>query len=924
MRFQIMGPLRVRDGERDRTPATPKHRDLLAVFILNAGRPLTPARLRHLLWPREDGDRSDSLVRGYVGQLRRLLGEGAITTSAGTYTLVIGDDALDVDRFRRLVERGLRAARGGRDEQARSDLTEALDLWRGPVLEDVDPDGHRWVETPALREELEELRLLALERSVDLDLKAGRHRELVPGLRGLTRSHPLWQRFHGQYMLALYRSGRRVEALETYARLRAALDEGHAIEPDPELQLLYHRMLHDDVSLHVSAGPPVLLPHDIAHFTGRREPLERLDRLTADAATPARVVIHGQAGAGKSALAVHAAWQARDRFPDGLFYADLRGDHGHPADPGAVLEDLLRWLGCPAQAVPAGLADRERLFRAYTGGRRLLLLLDNAADEAQVRPLLASCPTFVTARSALAGLADAVRVPVEVLGDDDAAEVLTRLIGPERAKAERPAVLRLARLCGGLPMALRVAGARLAARPEWTVDHLAGLLADERRRLDLLHAGDQTVRGVYAIGYEGLPGKARRVLRSLGALGAPDFGQWVAEVFGDDAETLVDAGLLETHTIDVAGQVRYRLHDLTRLYAREQLLATGGPDAVRETLAHVLAVALTLVRASRFPLLSGMAPGPGTSFATTDIRRSVTWLAAERGFLASLVDDLHRAGLWDGCARLAHLLVPFLERHRFLGTWRRTGEQALSAARQAADPHAEALALRDLGDLHRAERHWDAAHERLRLALGMFMRAGRAGHVAQTRRRLGQVLLEQGRTADAERNLTACLSMLTGGDGDPDAAGTGGAATSERNAGEIAEARRALGAVLFRTGRLDDAAGQLSGAVSLLSGLGNRHGEADALLDLAEVNLAQRSALTARSLGERARGIAVRLGDRLLDARALLTLAEVDLAEGAVDRAAELAGEALRICQDVSDEHGRTRAQDLLRRAEAHRPSPAR
>ncbi|MFD8532783.1 BTAD domain-containing putative transcriptional regulator [Streptosporangium canum] len=245
MEFRIMGALEVRDGAEDRTPTAPKHRDLLAMFVLNARRPLTVGRLRALLWPREDEERSDSLVRGYVGQLRRLIGKDVITTVSGTYTLAIEEDQLDVDRFRRLVARG-----------SREDLQEALALWRGPVLEDVDPDVGRWVETGLLREELQELRLLALERRVGYELDAGGHREILAELRRLVARHPLWQGFRGQYMLALYRSGRRVDALNTYSALRDELDDGHAIEPDAELQLLYHRMLHDDVSLHVSAGSP--------------------------------------------------------------------------------------------------------------------------------------------------------------------------------------------------------------------------------------------------------------------------------------------------------------------------------------------------------------------------------------------------------------------------------------------------------------------------------------------------------------------------------------------------------------------------------------------------------------------------------------------------------------------------------------------
>ncbi|MEU0572100.1 BTAD domain-containing putative transcriptional regulator [Nonomuraea sp. NPDC005983] len=852
MEFRIMGPLEVRDGEVDRTPSAPKHRDLLAMFVLNARRPLTVGRLRGLMWPREGGDRSDSLVRGYVGQLRQLVGKDVITTVSGTYTLAIGEDQLDVDRFRSLVQRGA--------------YEEALALWRGPALEDLDPDGERWVETRRLREELGELRLLALERKVQAGLDSGRHRELLAELRGLSTEYPLWQRFRGQYMLALYRSGRRTEALDAYAALRERLDDGHAVEPDSELQLLYHRMLHDDVSLHVSAGPPVLLPHDVTGFTGREE---LLDQVIGD-----QVVVHGQAGAGKSALAVHAAWRQRERFPDGILYADLR----ETTAPSAVLEDFLRWLGCPAQAIPAALDQRERLLRAYAANRRLLVLLDNAADEAQVRPLLTACPTVITSRSSLGGLTEATRVPVGVLSPDDALDLLVRSSGRDADASMRS----LARFCGGLPIALRIAGARLAARPGWTVDYLVELLEDEHERLDRLHAGDQAVRSVFAIGYDDLPERAKQTLCGLGALSAPDFADWMAELCGGQAEALVDAGLLEAHVVDVAGQLRYRLHDLTRLFARAQPAPRALPGLVEVVLARV--------QASRFSLVSG---DPATAVATRDIRESVEWLAAERAFLVSLVGDLHTAGLDDGCWRLAHLLAPYLERHRYLDDWRRVTGPALGSARRAGNVRAEALVLRDQGDLHLAERDWDAAHDRLRLALGMFLREGRTRDVNHTRRRLGHVHLERGRLAEAERALLTCLD----------------AADNQRDA---ADALRVLGAVLHRAGRLDEAADRLSTAIKHLAELGDRHRQADTLLELSSVRLAQDAIPEAREAAEQARGIAVRLGDRLLDAHALLALARVNRAEGAQERARELAAAALAAFEELADETGSGQARSLI------------
>ncbi|MFF4986342.1 BTAD domain-containing putative transcriptional regulator [Streptosporangium saharense] len=855
----------IHDGAEDRTPTAPKHRDLLAMFVLNARRPLTVERLRQLLWPLEEGDRSDSLIRGYVGRLRQLIGKDVITTVSGTYTLAVNDDQLDVGRFRRLVHEGLSGRDGGK-------LREALDLWRGPVLADVDPDARRWAETGRLREELEELRLLALEGRIELDLDAGRHRELLSEVRGLVERHPLWQRFRGQFMLALYRSGRRVEALAAYTALRAELD-GHAVEPDPELQLLHHRMLHDDVMLHVSAGPPVLLPRDVAHFTGRADLLDQV--------LSGLVVVHGQAGVGKSALAVHAAWRHRESFPDGILYADLR----ESARPGAILEDFLRWLGCPAQAVPASEGQRQRLLRTYTANRRMLVVLDDVTDESQVRPLLTSCPTVITSRSALGGLTGAVRLPLGVLDDDEARDLLVKLIGEERA--DDGGVRELMRFCGGLPIALRIAGSRLATRPGWTPGYLAGLLEDERGRLDRLHSGDQTVRSVYAVGYEGLPASARRMVRLLGALSAPDVADWAAQVFGDQADALVDAGLLEAHTVDVAGQVRYRMHDLTRLYARERLVEEEGVHAVRDALARLQVVVTARVQASRFPLVSGEPTMRG--FVTRDIRESVEWLVAERAFLAALVGDLYGAGLDEGAWRLAHLLGPFLERRRFLDDWRPVAETGLAAARRTGDARAEALLLRDQGDLCRAEGRWAEALELLTRALGTS--SGR--EAAQVRRRIGQVHLEQGSLDEAERQLASSLHAFGGG-----------------RAG--AEAQQALGAVLRRAGRPDEAADRLAAAAGFFDALGDRHRHADTLLELAAARLAQRRVPDARDCAQRARSIAVRLGDRLLDAHALLALARVNRAEGDRDTARKLAEDAFKIFDGIADEPGRATALKLL------------
>ncbi|MFI0423496.1 BTAD domain-containing putative transcriptional regulator [Spongiactinospora sp. 9N601] len=887
MDFRILGPLQVCDGGRDRTPGVPKHRELLAILILNSRRPMTVAELRRLLWPGETGERSDSLIRGYVGALRKLLGREMIATRSGTYTLMADDEQIDLARFRRLV------TAGGPQEVA-----QALALWRGPVLADVDPEAVRWQETGRLRAELAELRLLALDARIGHDLDAGRHQQVLAELQDLVARHPARQRLRGHYMLAMYRSGRRVDALATYTELRRELDDGHAIEPDPALQLLYHRMLHDDVALHLSAGPPMLLPHDIPAFTGRRD---LIDRVIGD-----QVIVHGPAGVGKSALAVHAAWRHRQRFPDGVLYADLR----QTPSPAAVAEDFLRWLGCPAQAIPPDLDARSRLLRTYSANRHLLMLLDNATAEGEVRPLLTSCPTVITSRSALAGLTAATRLLVGPLDAATATELLTTLIGPDRG-----GVAELVEICAGLPAALRIAGARLGARPDWPVGYLAGLLRDEGSRLDRIQAGDQTLRGVFRLGYDGLPEAARRTLRGLGALSAPSVAGWVTtrlsrraageeavpdrampghgEAIEDgdpEAETLVEAGLLEHHVIDVAGQARYRMHPLTRLFARE-LLGEGVCDVLAD-LARVTAARIT---ASRFALVSGV---PGTVPATIDIRESIEWLLAEREFLVALVTDLHGSGLDEECRRLAHLLAPFLGRHRFLADWRHVTDLALEAARRSGGPRDEALILRDQGDLLHAEYRYAEAHDQLRLALAAFLRAGDHRNAARTRRRLGQVHLALGRLDQAERTLTGCLPATAIGD-----------------TRETAETLHALGTTLIRAGRTQQGIERLDEAARLFAALGDRHRHCDVLLETAAAHLASGDTTAARTAAQQARAIATALGDPLLGAYALLTLARLALIEDhphATSRARDLAAEALTTFTRTGDDHGRDQALALL------------
>lgn len=902
--YSLLGPVLVRDGDHDLTPGPAKHRALLAALVLGAGQVTTVERVVTVLWGTEPPRSAESLVRVYVSALRRLLGAEAIRTVPGGYLLAAEPEQVDFMRFEAKVADARRSAAAGRAAEASEALRAALALWRDEPMADLDSDELR--RGAAAR--LAELRLAAMAERIELDLALGRHRELVGDLRRLVAEYPLREQAWVQLLLALHRSGRRSEALEAYQQARAVLVDQLGLEPGTELRAMHEQVLADDPAL--SWGPsatpePCETPPDVADFTGRQPVLAWITgAVDAAAGAPVHLVLHGPAGVGKSAVAVHAAWRLADRFPDGQLYAHLRGGDAGPVRPEAALVSLLRSLGGPQLAIPDDLADRVRLFRTLLGSRRALVLLDDAADEAQVRPLLAAapgCATLVTSRSGLAGLEAAAAYQLDTLPETEAVALLGALVSPERVAAEPDAASEIARLCGGLPLALRIAGARLTRRGDWKLAYLAGRLADERRRLDELAAGDLAVRGSIALGYQGLSEPEQRLFRLLGALSAPDFAPWAAaallSVPNVEAErlvnALVNAGLLQPAGVDAAGQQRYRLHDLTRLYARER-----AEPAWAELARRVLELAR---RARR--LLVPREPGSGETtpteqptlrVGTREIRESAAWLTAERGFLVATVADLHRAGLPEPTWRLAFYLAPFLESRAYLDDWRRTHEPALAAARAAGHRCGTALILRGLGDLHRIEGRLDVAAEALRESLALL--ADDRAEEARSQLRLGWVELAGGEPAKAEARFEVALATFRGHD---DPRGT-------------AEARHGLGVVHRRRGRLVEAAGCLSGSAAEFRELGDPRAEAEALRELALAQLARGELRAAQKSIERALANLHRLADRLAEAHALVVRARLSLAEGSADAARAAASQAREAYEEYGDSAGSTEATAIL------------
>jgi tetratricopeptide (TPR) repeat protein len=462
---------------------------------------------------------------------------------------------------------------------------------------------------------------------------------------------------------------------------------------------------------------PCQLPPAVADFTGRADQVTQLGGLLASTGDGGAAVVvsavAGQAGIGKTALAIRVAHQLRDRFPDGQLYVNLRGAQQQSLPAALVLARFLRALGMDGAAIPPDVEEREALYRALLADRRVLVVLDNAASEAQVRPLLPGtpgCGVLVTSRARLAGLEGARLIDLDVLEESQALELLGRIVGAERVAAELEAAARIVGFCGRLPLAIRVAGARLATRPGWPLTNLAELLADERRRLDQLAAGDLEVRASLALSYQALSGTQQRALRLLGLLEVGDFSAWLAgpllRVGHGQAEALVeglaDAQLLDLAAVDPGGASRYRFHDLVRLYARERAAAEDDQEARRVAVAGVTAgwMALAEQADARLPVAAFVVTFGGAArwlFPRALVERlladPLAWFELERANLLATVEMAAAAGLEEPAWELVGCVTSFLLLRSYLASLDAVQGRALAACRQAGNRRGEAAIL---------------------------------------------------------------------------------------------------------------------------------------------------------------------------------------------------------------------------------------
>ena len=679
--FGVLGPLAVEGppghwvtlrGDRQRT--------LLAVLLLNANQHVHVDVLVEALWPERPPKSYASNLHTYLSRLRERIDGLRVDHGPPGYRLRVEPDELDLLVFRAAVADGQRA---GDAVAASRHYRRALAQWRGPVLAGLhvprlDADVAR----------LESERLAVFEDCVDAELTAGRHGELTGELQAMITEHPLRERLAAQLMIALHRAGRQSDSLEIYRRLRTTLIDELGVEPGAEARRVHAAVLRGEDPV-PRMPPPVWpvcqLPPDIADFTGRDAELAELTGvLGSDTGVPV-AVLSGEPGAGKSTLAVRAAHRLRSRFPDGQLYVPLGRDVGE------VLADLLRALGVPGPAVPDDVRARAAVFRGRLADRRVLVVLDDAVDPEHVRALLPGtpgCAVLVTSRQRLSGLAGAHRLALGPLSDTEAAELLNRLAGA-RVTRERADAGRIIAACARLPLALRIAGSRLAIRPHLRLGELADRLEDEVRRLDELTVSDLAVRSSIALSHEGLRPPARRAFGLLGRCRLVDLPAWaVATLVGtpdaDEAvEELVEASLLETRGPDATGEGRYRMHDLVRLYAAEGPADEGGASTVlAATLALADAAAARLPRTVPMPAVAHepFAQPLPDALVSRLLARPEEWFAAERANLVRLIGSL---GAREALLLLDKLSV-YLYLHGHYADLRAAYETVLAAAEDRA------------------------------------------------------------------------------------------------------------------------------------------------------------------------------------------------------------------------------------------------
>ncbi|MFD9698210.1 BTAD domain-containing putative transcriptional regulator [Lentzea sp. NPDC059081] len=887
--FGVLGTLTASIAGTPVPIGAPKMRIALASLLLRGDRPLSVEELADRLW-NDGSQRSRNAAQSYVMRLRNTLGEAGrlIRTHPAGYVIELPEEAVDLRRFRGHVERAKQAGAGGDPHTESQELRAALALWRGAPLADVPSDFLQLYEVPRLEEE----RLEALERRIEVDLSLGLHAGLVAELQGLTTAHPLRERLWSQLMLALVRTERQADALAAYREVSDLLRHDLGVDPGEPLRTLQRQILNGDLSAASVPKPPAgeqppahrdvprQVPPDVAGFVGRRELLRQIDELTDPARPDAHavpiLVLAGPPGAGKTALVVHAAHRLAARFPDGQLYLDLRGHStSPPVTPADGLTRLLRATGVPPERIPAEMDDQSALLRSVLGDRRVLVVLDNAASPDQVRPLLPgtpNCVVLVTSRDNLNGLVainGARRLPVGMLSEQEARDLLTTMLGLGRVEADLTAADDLAAACGHLPLALRIAAANVDLLGLDVAEHVRELRDSDRLAAMAIEGDEQAaVYLTFDLSYGVLEPEVARCFRLLSLVPGPDFDTYAAANLAGvprASAARVLTRLATANLIQVRSRGRYHFHDLINEFARTKCEAEDSAEDRRRALTRLFGMYLGTTRsaetlAHRTSGVPGTAADPGWPALSTPAQAR-QWLQDEAANITALVCDTSGVSATLPTWELAKELNAYFQRQRLDVMWRASLTAAATAAGERGDvparaevetglarlefhqsQHAlarahfsrasvlfnevgdrsgEARALSGVGSVTFDEGDHDSATGYFRRAAALFEQAGDSAGLVTALHNLGVALMTTGRNAEAVDRYEAARKLT----GSPDL--------------KPMDARllSSIGITDLWRGRLSDALPKLQDALATMQELGYPQYASEVLRGIAEVHL---------------------------------------------------------------------------------------
>lgn len=761
--FGLLGDVEVRVDGRVVDIGHARQRCVLAALLVDANRLVPVDVLVDRVWGEQVPHRARNAVAGYMSRLRQVLpADVRITGRQGGYVLTVDPLSVDLHRFDHLVARAR-----FEPERAAALLTEALGLWRGEPFSTLDTP---WL--AGVRSGLEARRLAARLDLTDLALEQGRHTGLLAELEAAHELSPLDERLAGQLMLALYRSGRQADALLRYEQVRVRLAEELGADPGHALRLLHKQMLTADPSLTISAPAvarpvPRQLPAPPRSFAGRGRELAALDAIMIGRHP---IVVSGTAGVGKTALAVYWAHRVADRFPDGQLYVNLRGfdPSGAVMTPGEAVRAFLDALDIDPQRIPAGLDAQASLLRSALADKRVLIVLDNARDADQVRPLLPGTPgclVLVTSRNRLAGLVathGAYPLALDLLSTGEAHDLLVDRLGVDRLRAEPDVADEIISRCAGLPIALTIVAARVAC----TSFPLRAIAAELRGGLDPFDGGDSAtdVRAVFSWSYQALEPAPARLFRLLGLHPGPDVSAAAAgSLFGSSPVRPLLAELTRAHLLTEHQPGRYVFHDLLRAYAIEQAQLhdtaaerRAATSRLHDHYVHTAHAATRLLSPTR-DVITPPAPQPGAHpESLTDFAQALAWFTIEHHVLLAVVDHAVATGLDLHARHLTWALAEFLERRGHWPDLALVGQVALAAAVRLADPLAQSHAHRYLARASTQLGNLDDAHTHLQRSLDV---AGDAIGQALTHRELAFVCERQGRHDQALHHSSQAMEL---------------------------------------------------------------------------------------------------------------------------------------------------------------------